>query len=215
MNKNQTNFDPYDEKYYQMEQTHKAEVAKFNLETDWLEFMPEAKEYIVTKTVEIGKQIAILKNNWEQHTKSIAIDSQGNELEARLILIDALYSAEINKLASQLQILAKEANSHLYKTISIEKDSPRRSYTPDEIESARHIPLVDLFEADGCILKRSGRNFMTLCPFHDEKTPSCCIYPDDNCYHCFGCQAHGNSIDYLMQKNNLSFLEVMETVVGE
>lgn len=51
----------------------------------------------------------------------------------------------------------------------------------------------------------SGKR-QTLCPFHKENTPSFFIYPD-NSYHCFGCGVHGNAIDFVMNKLNLSFLD--------
>jgi len=49
----------------------------------------------------------------------------------------------------------------------------------------------------------SGKR-MTLCPFHKERTASFVIYPD-NSYHCFGCGAHGNAIDFLIKKLGYSF----------
>lgn len=54
----------------------------------------------------------------------------------------------------------------------------------------------------------------TLCPFHEEKTPSFFIYAD-NSYHCFGCGAHGNAIDFLMKKLGYSFehaCSILETL---
>lgn len=54
----------------------------------------------------------------------------------------------------------------------------------------------------------------TLCPFHEEKTPSFFIYPD-NSYHCFGCGAHGNAIDFLMKNLGYSFehtCSILETL---
>ena len=49
----------------------------------------------------------------------------------------------------------------------------------------------------------SGKK-QTLCPFHTETTPSFFIYPD-NSYHCFGCGAHGNAIDFMVKKLGYSF----------
>jgi DNA primase len=51
----------------------------------------------------------------------------------------------------------------------------------------------------------------TRCPFHKEKTPSFTVYPD-NSYHCFGCGAHGNAIDFLMKKYGYSFNYACDTL---
>ncbi|MBN1913906.1 MAG: DNA primase [Candidatus Omnitrophica bacterium] len=59
-------------------------------------------------------------------------------------------------------------------------------------------------------LKRAGRNFRALCPFHHEKTPSFMISPDRQIYHCFGCGAGGNAFSFLMQYERMEFLEAAE-----
>lgn len=60
-------------------------------------------------------------------------------------------------------------------------------------------------------LKRAGRNFRALCPFHHEKTPSFMVSPDRQIYHCFGgCGAGGNAISFLMQYERLEFPEAVE-----
>ncbi|MDD4980533.1 MAG: DNA primase [Candidatus Omnitrophica bacterium] len=61
-------------------------------------------------------------------------------------------------------------------------------------------------------LKRAGRNFRALCPFHQEKTPSFMISPDRQIYHCFGCGAGGNAFNFLMQYERLEFPEAVETL---
>jgi len=56
-------------------------------------------------------------------------------------------------------------------------------------------------------LKKSGRNFKALCPFHSEKTPSFYINPDKQIFHCFGCGVGGNVFSFLMKYNNMNFVE--------
>ncbi len=51
---------------------------------------------------------------------------------------------------------------------------------------------------------------MCCCPFHTEKTPSCQLYLEDNHFHCFGCGAHGNVIKFLMQAENIDFMNAVE-----
>ncbi|WP_243290590.1 DNA primase [Bacillus sp. FJAT-47783] len=56
-------------------------------------------------------------------------------------------------------------------------------------------------------LKKQGRNYFGLCPFHGENTPSFSVSPDKQIFHCFGCGAGGNVISFLMQIEGLSFTE--------
>ena len=59
-------------------------------------------------------------------------------------------------------------------------------------------------------LKRSGRNYMGLCPFHREDTPSFSVSPERQIFHCFGCGVGGNSITFISKIENLSFKETIE-----
>lgn len=58
-------------------------------------------------------------------------------------------------------------------------------------------------------LKKRGRNFLALCPFHTEKTPSFNVNPDRQIYHCFGCGKGGNVITFLMEHEKMSFVEAI------
>lgn len=59
-------------------------------------------------------------------------------------------------------------------------------------------------------LRRAGRNLKGLCPFHQEKTPSFVIYPENQSYHCFGCQKHGDIFSFIMETENLTFRDALE-----
>lgn len=60
------------------------------------------------------------------------------------------------------------------------------------------------------VLKKTGRNFQGLCPFHNEKTPSFVVTPDKQIFKCFGCGEGGDVLTFLMKINNQSFSEVIE-----
>ncbi|MCW5748365.1 MAG: DNA primase, partial [Alphaproteobacteria bacterium] len=64
-------------------------------------------------------------------------------------------------------------------------------------------------------LKRKGREYAGLCPFHNEKTPSFWVNDQKNFFHCFGCGAHGDAIGFTMRIDNLSFPEAVERLAGE
>ncbi|MBU1726686.1 MAG: DNA primase [Candidatus Omnitrophica bacterium] len=59
-------------------------------------------------------------------------------------------------------------------------------------------------------LKKAGRNFKALCPFHHEKTPSFMVSPDRQIFHCFGCNESGNAFKFLMRYERLEFPEAVE-----
>ena len=64
-------------------------------------------------------------------------------------------------------------------------------------------------------LARAGREFKGCCPFHNEKTPSFYVNDDKQFYHCFGCGAHGDAVGFVMQSQNLSFIEAVEGLAAE
>lgn len=70
------------------------------------------------------------------------------------------------------------------------------------------IDIVDLI-SDYLTLKRKGKNYFGLCPFHQEKTPSFSVDPTKQIFHCFGCQKGGNAISFLMEQERMSFLEAV------
>lgn len=75
------------------------------------------------------------------------------------------------------------------------------------------IDIVDLIEAH-LPLRKAGRDFQALCPFHGEKTPSFTVSREKQFFHCFGCGAHGTAIGFLMQHRNLEFLEAVEELAA-
>ncbi|WFE71185.1 DNA primase [Halomonas sp. M1] len=75
---------------------------------------------------------------------------------------------------------------------------------------------VDVVEVVGerVQLKKAGRNYAGLCPFHQEKSPSFTVSADKQFYHCFGCGAHGNALRFLMEYDKLPFPEAVEQLAG-
>ncbi len=64
-------------------------------------------------------------------------------------------------------------------------------------------------------LKRQGREFASLCPFHNEKTPSFTVSPQKQFFHCFGCGAHGTALGFVMRYEHLDFPQAVEQLAGE
>ena len=77
----------------------------------------------------------------------------------------------------------------------------------EEIRSRNDI--LDTISAN-VLLKRSGQNYKGLCPFHSEKTPSFTVSPEKQIYHCFGCGAGGNIFKFIMEMEDLPFLDVVK-----
>ena len=64
-------------------------------------------------------------------------------------------------------------------------------------------------------LKKGGANFMGLCPFHGEKSPSFSVSPTKQFYHCFGCGKNGNAISFLMDHAGMSFIEAVQDLAQQ
>jgi DNA primase len=79
----------------------------------------------------------------------------------------------------------------------------------EEIKS--RIDIID-FISEFIELKKAGRNFKALCPFHSEKTPSFIVNPEKQIFHCFGCSVGGDVVTFVMKYDGLSFIEAVSSL---
>ena len=79
----------------------------------------------------------------------------------------------------------------------------------DEIKT--RLNIVDIV-SERLTLKKTGRNFKALCPFHAEKTPSFIVSPDRQTFHCFGCGKGGDILTFVMEFDHVDFTEALETL---
>lgn len=85
-----------------------------------------------------------------------------------------------------------------------------KDFIQDLIARADVVEVVD----SRVRLKKAGRNYQACCPFHNEKSPSFTVAPDKQFYHCFGCGAHGNALDFLMEYDGLEFPDAVEELAA-
>ncbi|WP_419595277.1 CHC2 zinc finger domain-containing protein [Thiolapillus sp.] len=79
----------------------------------------------------------------------------------------------------------------------------------------REVALVRLVESSGIELKKHGKDYLGLCPFHDDKEPSLVISPDKNLWHCLGaCNEGGDVIQWVMKRQGVSFRHAVELLKG-
>ncbi|MDP4173403.1 MAG: DNA primase [Bacteroidota bacterium] len=79
----------------------------------------------------------------------------------------------------------------------------------EEVRSS--VDIVDII-SEHVQLKKRGRNFIGICPFHQEKTPSFIVSSEKQIYHCFGCHAGGNVFKFLMDYESISFIEAVQEI---
>ncbi|MFD5146132.1 DNA primase [Streptomyces sp. NPDC058401] len=85
----------------------------------------------------------------------------------------------------------------------------------DDVKAVRDAVPIDAVVSEYLQLRNAGGgNLKGLCPFHDEKSPSFQVSPSKGFYHCFGCQAGGDTLDFVMKIDHLSFSEAVERLAG-
>ena len=82
----------------------------------------------------------------------------------------------------------------------------------DKIADIKNTADIVEIIADYVILKKTGKNYVGLCPFHSEKTPSFTVSSEKQIFHCFGCGEGGNVFTFLMKKDGLSFPDAIRLV---
>jgi len=84
----------------------------------------------------------------------------------------------------------------------------------EDVQRVREATDLVALISEHVALKRVGRRFSGLCPFHTEKTPSFSVNPEMQVFHCFGCQKSGDAITFLREVEHLDFVETIERLAA-
>jgi DNA primase len=85
-----------------------------------------------------------------------------------------------------------------------------RSFIDELINRVDIVDLIDSYVS----LRKTGRNYTACCPFHSEKTPSFTVSQEKQFYYCFGCQAHGSALSFVMEYAHLDFVEAVQELAS-
>lgn len=136
----------------------------------------------------------------EEEKKSDVLGTSWVAEEVRTIRHDQLFGSRIKTI--------KRISFH----IESKRKKIRNRITNEDIERAKEFPIQELYTDT---LKKSGKNFVGLCPFHnDKKHPAFFIFTKNNRYKCFTCGEGGDSINFTMKYNNISFLQAVKQLCG-
>lgn len=169
-------------------------------------FIPVWYEIFVSqenkKKIKIKKLKALIEH-WQWRYDS-AVDGYNkwpaDSFEYYMRIMDA------REASSELEILRKRLAF---------LQSNRESIKDIDWEAARHAPIIPVIESYGIKVRRSGnKRYVCLCPFHNEKTPSCTIYDDQSSFYCQGCGKGGSVIDFVMLISKLPVQEAAKKLAN-
>lgn len=184
-----------------LEEEWKQSQHKFT-DKELLQMLPEARIVIPLKITE-----------WEQELKNVT-----GIIKNKLRIMRKQYTKD--KWWFWREVIKKwdgkkldEIQKHLMRLrrqLAIIQNRKEKSsaITQEHIQQALAVSLKDIGR-ERLKLRRSGSNFVGLCPFHNERTPSFCIYTATNSFYCFGCQRGGNVINFIRELEGLSFRETI------
>jgi len=170
-----------------------------------LKIFPEIREIIPKKITENKINIEEKKQEIKDKLKRL-YDFKTDEFSEWFgeYLIKMSLMPELNKLEKNLFKL-----NYLKHLINPTKQTDANCKFKEKIEIAKRYPIEELAK-NMLGIRQVGKNFISLCPIHNEKTPSFYIYPESNRYYCFGCQTKGDVITLTMTLYGLDFKNAVE-----
>lgn len=174
-------------------------------ESEWLALFPEVADIIPTKIEEWKDEIERLELSAQDFISEYCVritDHLAKELITEWVIFEtACKIITAKKHIARLSYTLPQAEQH--NILSWES----------KIERARNATLIEFASAELHLTKR-GANFVALCPFHNERTPSFTIFPKTNTFKCFGCQESGDVITYYMKSQDVEFTEAVQELSG-
>lgn len=170
-----------------------------------VELFPDAKEIIELKIKEC--KLAIRKKEKEiqfQLAKLYALKTDSFSEWFGEEIIKQFVMPELTALEKTFFRLRRFQN-----LFSPKKELRNSTHFEEKIEIARRFPIEELARSK-LELRQAGRNFISLCPLHNERTPSFYVYPETNSFYCFGCNQGNDVINLAMALYGLTFKEAVE-----
>ena len=169
---------------------------------EWLRIFPEVKEIIPEKLAEAKKEQAKLEDYITRYLEMINSDPSS---------LSRFWMAELMKLDQGKKLVEFDQRIAELRRYIYPKPTFENGYQDYDIEQARGVPVDQLV---GGTIRQSGNRVFAFCPFHQEKTPSFCIY-EENSWYCFGCGVSGaNAIDFVMKRDKKDFKEAVFHLIG-
>jgi len=179
----------------------------YNHKLHALRVFPEAKPLVLENVRKLKQQI-FETNQYIQQILRLAYYRnypEYSEMDIRFRLACCREGEKVKIYQKRLK-----ANQLLLKNIKPPKPS-KDKITDNDIYQAKQVPLETLIPDT---IRAGSKRLKCCCPLHEEKTPSFVIYEEKNTYYCFGCQAHGDSIEFVMKTENLNFIEAVKKLNG-
>lgn len=144
-----------------------------------------------------------------KHNMQEALDNIGDYSLAGTELIYQMIIDDIEERKDQARKIIKRLTWEIRSWKG--EQLPEGQIGPEQIAAAKRVPIQDFVATK---LRKTGGKLWTTCPFHLDKTPSFCIYLNQNTFACYSCNTAGDSIDYIMKSKNLSFIEAVKLLIN-
>ena len=186
---------------YPLEKEWRKKLPKYS-DRELVDMFPESREIIPIKLKEWEKLFEIESLAVKEALKDIykaGVDDFSIWFGEYLVKIFLFPKVE----ACQKNIERLKRLNNLF-TGTTKKEQQRGLFWEDSVRKARSYPIEQVARSR-CELKAYGNKYRSRCPFHEEKSASFYLYPETNTYYCFGCQIHGDVIDFAMRLHDLTF----------
>ena len=181
-------------------------------EKELLEIFPESKIIIPEKLAEWECKEGLIKRIIKKRLVSIG----RRDSERRVKRCDSFTKWFLRELVkhwfAKRLVETKKQTVRLRSLLSVSDGTFVQAYTfsPEQISAAELVPIENFLETP----RMCGQYISSLCPFHQEKTPSFFIF-SSNRFKCFGCGEHGNAIDFIQKQKGLNFPQAVKFLLGQ
>lgn len=189
------------------------------LEDEWKESLPRYTDKELFEIFPEARHVIPLKmHEWRRRRRKMIeiIKAKFRVIHTKSAPENQWFWKEVVKQFDGQDLI--EANKHISRlrrqlAVAYNKKPSGNRLTEEHIQRALSVPLLDI-AMQHIRLRRSGRTFKGLCPFHNERHSSFHVYPHNNSFYCFGCSKGGNVINFVRELQGLSFREAVQYLAG-